>query len=84
MLSLKFSNIITLEEGTVHGGFGDSVASWLLENHYSGRLKRLGLPDAFVEHGSREEILVDLNLDVNGLIKTINKMILIKKEQVLK
>ncbi len=80
----KFSNIITLEEGTVHGGFGDSVASWLLENHYSGRLKRLGLPDAFVEHGSREEILVDLNLDVNGLIKTINKMILIKKEQVLK
>ena len=47
----KFSNIITIEEGTINGGFGDGVSSWLLENGYKGHLKRLGLPDSFVEHG---------------------------------
>ena len=79
----KFSNIITLEEGTINGGFGDGVASWLLENGYSGILKRLGLPDSFVEHGSRDQILSDLGLDENGLVLSIRKMITIKKESTI-
>ena len=79
----KFSNIITLEEGTINGGFGDGVASWLLENGYSGVLKRLGLPDSFVEHGSRDQILSDLGLDENGLVSSIRKMITIKKESTI-
>ncbi|MFL2998151.1 MAG: 1-deoxy-D-xylulose-5-phosphate synthase [Candidatus Neomarinimicrobiota bacterium] len=37
----KFSNIITIEEGTTIGGFGDGVASWLLENDYKGNFKKL-------------------------------------------
>ena len=79
----KFSKIITLEEGTMNGGFGDGVASWLLENGYSGVLKRLGLPDSFVEHGSRDQILSDLGLDENGLFSSIRKMITIKKESTI-
>ena len=79
----KFSKIITLEEGTINGGFGDGVASWLLENGYSGVLKRLGLPDSFVEHGSRDQILSDLGLDENGLFSSIRKMITIKKESTI-
>ena len=79
----KFSKIITLEEGTINGGFGDGVASWLLENGYSGVLKRLGLPDSFVEHGSRDQILSNLGLDENGLFSSIRKMITIKKESTI-
>ena len=79
----KFSKIITLEEGTINGGFGDGVASWLLENGYSGVLKRLGLPDSFVEHGSRDQILSGLGLDENGLFSSIRKMITIKKESTI-
>ena len=71
----KFSNIITLEEGAITGGFGDGVASWLLENNYSGKLKRLGLPDSFIEHGTRKQILSNLGLDAIGLIKTIEETI---------
>ena len=71
----KFSNIITLEEGAITGGFGDGVASWLLENNYSGKLKRLGLPDSFIEHGTRKQILSYLGLDPLGLIKTIEDTI---------
>ena len=51
----KFSNIITLEESNVSGGFGDGISSWLLENNFKGQLKRIGLPDSFVQHGSRKK-----------------------------
>jgi 1-deoxy-D-xylulose-5-phosphate synthase len=78
----KFSKVITLEEGTATGGFGDGVASWLLENGFSGTLKRLGLPDTFVEHGSRNQILTMLGLDANGIAKTIQEMVT-KKEKPL-
>ena len=78
----KFSKVITLEEGTTTGGFGDGVASWLLENGFSGRLKRLGLPDTFVEHGSRDQILTMLGLDENGVAKTIQEMVTKKEKPV--
>ena len=74
----KFKNIITFEEGTINGGFGDGVASWLLENGYLGSLKRLGLPDSFVEHGSRDQILNRLGLDLEGLVLSIKDMVKLK------
>jgi 1-deoxy-D-xylulose-5-phosphate synthase len=74
----KFKNIITFEEGTINGGFGDGVASWLLENGYQGSLKRLGLPDSFVEHGSRDQILNRLGLDLEGLVLSIKDMVKLK------
>ena len=78
----KFSKVITLEEGTTTGGFGDGVASWLLENGFSGTLKRLGLPDTFVEHGSRDQILTMLGLEANGIAKTIQEMVTKKEKPV--
>ena len=76
----KFSNIITIEEGTINGGFGDGVSSWLLENGYKGHLKRLGLPDSFVEHGSRDHLLKSLGLDEEGLVSTIKSIRNLEKE----
>ena len=67
----KFTKIITLEEGTTTGGFGDGVAGWLLENGFQGQLKKLGLPDTFVEHGSRDQILAMLGLDLDGVSQSI-------------
>ena len=71
----KFSTIITIEEGTLVGGFGDGVAGWLLENGYSGQFKKLGLPDSFVEHGTRDELLAMLGLDSAGIATTIQELI---------
>ena len=67
----KFSKVITVEEGTIIAGFGDGVASWLLENGFNGKMKKIGLPDNFVEHGSRDQILKMLKLDVDGLASQI-------------
>ncbi len=76
----RFSRIITIEEGIINGGFGDGVSGWLLEAGFAGQLKRLGLPDTFVEHGSRDQILSILGLDSDGLLKTIQDMVDDKKE----
>ena len=71
----KFTKIVTLEEGTTTGGFGDGVAGWLLENGFQGQLKKLGLPDTFVEHGSRDQILAMLGLDVDGVVQSIRDLV---------
>ena len=71
----KFSTFITLEESNIAGGFGDGISSWLLENNFKGKLKRIGLPDSFVQHGSRNEVLKSLGLDNEALFDSI-KLIL--------
>ena len=71
----KFSKVITLEESNISGGFGDGVSSWLLENNFKGKLKRIGLPDSFVQHGSRAEILKSIGLDNNSLFNKIKSTI---------
>ena len=74
-ITKKFKNIFTIEEGNIHGGFGDGVASWLLENGYEGKLKRLGLPDSFVEHGTRDQLLSMLGLDSLGIFSNVKKVL---------
>jgi len=71
----KFSFVLTIEEGVITGGFGDGVASWLLEHGFSGSIKRLGLPDNFVEHGPRPLLLEKLHLDIYGIMVTIKMLI---------
>jgi len=79
-IRLKFKKIITIEEGVITGGFGDGVASWLIEEGFNGKLKRLGLPDHFVEHGPRDKLLQILGLDSEGLSKSILKMLNIEQK----
>ena len=71
----KFSTFITLEESNIAGGFGDGVSSWLLENNFKGKLKRIGLPDSFVQHGSRNEVLKSLGLDNEALFESIMRIL---------
>jgi 1-deoxy-D-xylulose-5-phosphate synthase len=66
--------IITIEEGTLEGGFGSA----LLEAANSAGLDtrhvvRLGLPDRFVEHAERHELLAELGLDVNGICRAVRR-----------
>lgn len=67
--------VITVEESTLNGGFGSAV----LEAANAAGLptqgiRRLGIPDRFVEHGERSELLSDLGLDVAGLMSAAHEM----------
>jgi 1-deoxy-D-xylulose-5-phosphate synthase len=74
--------VVTVEEGMLEGGFGSAV----LEAANSAGLDtshvlRLGLPDRFIEHGERGELLADLGLDVSGLCATVRRALARKVEK---
>jgi 1-deoxy-D-xylulose-5-phosphate synthase len=71
-LSGRFRNIFTIEEGIADGGFGSAVLEFCeREKVPFSRIRRIGLPDEFIEHGSREELLRKYHLDPQGLADTI-------------
>ncbi len=68
------SVVVTVEEGTLEGGFGSAVLEAANSAGLDTRhLHRLGLPDQFVEHGERGELLADLGLDVSGICATVRR-----------
>ena len=67
----KFQNVITIEEGVKTGGFGESVASWLITHEYKGNVKIISLPDEFVEHGPRDLLLEKWGVNQNGIEKAV-------------
>ncbi|MEE9201075.1 MAG: 1-deoxy-D-xylulose-5-phosphate synthase [Candidatus Brocadiales bacterium] len=63
--------VFTVEEHTLPGGFGSAVLEMLSEEGADLRkIRRLGIPDKFVEHGSKNELLRDLGLDEEGIFKS--------------
>ncbi len=66
--------VVTVEEGTLEGGFGSAVLEAANNAGLDTRhVLRLGLPDRFIEHGERGELLADLGLDVSGLCATVRR-----------
>ncbi|MEC8160096.1 MAG: 1-deoxy-D-xylulose-5-phosphate synthase [Planctomycetota bacterium] len=67
--------VVTVEEGNLMGGFGTAVLEAANTMGLSTEnIHRLGLPDAFVEHGERGELLADLGLDVDGIAKRCQEL----------
>jgi 1-deoxy-D-xylulose-5-phosphate synthase len=63
--------VVTVEEGVLAGGFGSAVLEAISDAGLPAQhLHRLGIPDVFVEHGGRAELLSDLGLDLAGIART--------------
>ena len=52
----KFSRIITVEDGVLKGGMGSAILEFMSDNGYSPTIKRIGIPDAFIQHGKPDEL----------------------------
>jgi 1-deoxy-D-xylulose-5-phosphate synthase len=68
--------MLTVEENVLAGGFGSAVLECLADHGRLGKLRvrRLGIPDKFVEHGSQEALRADLGLDKNGIVEALHRM----------
>ncbi|MDO6598936.1 1-deoxy-D-xylulose-5-phosphate synthase [Tenacibaculum sp. 1_MG-2023] len=71
----KYKTIITVEDGTVKGGFGSAILEFASENNYSNTIKLLGVPDMFIEHGTVEELQEICGLDVNSIQEEIEGLL---------
>lgn len=68
----KYKHIITIEDGVRNGGMGTAVMEWLNDNGYTNNsVKRMGIPDKFIEHGSIDELRAIIGLDNDTIKKTI-------------
>ncbi|HOY50433.1 MAG TPA: 1-deoxy-D-xylulose-5-phosphate synthase [Prolixibacteraceae bacterium] len=65
----EFPKIITIEEGTVTGGFGSAVAEFKSAHNYSSQLKIMGIPDRFIEHGTIEQLYKECGLDAESIFR---------------
>jgi 1-deoxy-D-xylulose-5-phosphate synthase len=74
-LARKTGNIITIEEGTIRGGFGSAVLELLEENNVKANVKVLGVPDRFIEQAKQEKQMEICGLTKENILKTINLMV---------
>ena len=69
----RFDKIITVEDGVRMGGMGSAVLEWMADHGYPPKIKRLGMPDHFVEHGTVDELRKVCGLDNDSLRKVIEE-----------
>jgi 1-deoxy-D-xylulose-5-phosphate synthase len=63
--------VVTVEEGVLAGGFGSAILEIASEAGLdTSRIRRIGIPDQFIEHAGRSELLADLGLDAAGILRS--------------
>ena len=67
----RFKTIITVEDGVRNGGMGTAVMEWMNDHGYSPVVRRLGLPDRFVEHGTVEQLQAIVGIDKESIKQAI-------------
>jgi 1-deoxy-D-xylulose-5-phosphate synthase len=71
----KFDKIITIEDGTVTGGFGSAVLEFMAKNNYRAQVKIMGIPDRIVEHGTLKELYRECEYDARAIADTVRDLL---------
>jgi 1-deoxy-D-xylulose-5-phosphate synthase len=71
----RFSRIITVEDGVLKGGLGTAVIELMCDLRYSAEIRRLGIPDYFVEQGTQEELIRECGFDAESIAAAIREMV---------
>ncbi len=66
----KFNKVITIEDGCLMGGFGSAIVEFMADNNYHVTIKRLGIPDEVIEHGTQLELHKQCGFDPEGIYQT--------------
>lgn len=72
----KYHKIITVEDGVLKGGFGSAAIEFMCDNNYQAEVRRLGIPDYFVEQGTQEELIKECGFDTESIVRVIREMVL--------
>jgi 1-deoxy-D-xylulose-5-phosphate synthase len=74
----KYNKIITIEDGTVKGGFGSAVLEFMAEHGYKNEVRILGIPDKLVEHGTPAELHRECGYDSQAITSAVREMLSVK------
>jgi 1-deoxy-D-xylulose-5-phosphate synthase len=71
----KYSAVITVEDGCIQGGFGSAVIEFMADHGYTAKLKRLGIPDKWIEHGEQTQLWKECGFDTDAIVNTAVKLV---------
>ena len=71
----KYNKIITIEDGTVVGGFGSAILEFMNEHGYKADVKIMGIPDRLVEHGTPKQLYNEIGLDAYAIADELREMV---------
>jgi 1-deoxy-D-xylulose-5-phosphate synthase len=69
-----YKAVMTIEDGTLIGGMGSAVIEFMSDHGYRCPVKRLGIPDHFIDHGSQMELFKEVGLDMESMKQAILKL----------
>lgn len=76
----KFDKVITIEDGTIVGGFGSAILEFMNANGYKADVKIMGLPDRLVEHGTPKELYNEVGIDAAAIMNEVKKIVVVKEK----
>lgn len=71
----RFPKIITIEDGSITGGLGSAVLEFMADHNYRATVRRLGIPDRFVEHGTQQQLYASCGYDEKGIATAIAEVL---------
>lgn len=80
----KYDQVITVEDGVIQGGFGSAVLEFMADHGYTAKVKRLGIPDAIIEHGSQRELHDECDFGPDGIFECAMSMLELTPAEVKK
>ncbi len=77
---LNFDNVVTIEDGCIQGGIGSAIIEFMADHGYSAKVKRLGVPDKFIEHGTQDELYDECGFGKKAIFEAVNAMVKTKSD----
>ena len=79
----KFKKVITLENACIQGGMGSAVLEFMADNNYYAEVKRLGIPDKFIDHGTQNELYDECLFDEKAIVATAKSLLASQESKAL-
>ncbi len=79
-IATRYNKIVTVEDGTVVGGFGSAVLEFMALHGYTPEVKILGIPDRYVEHGKPEELHHECGYDAEAIATAVKELAATREE----
>ena len=71
----QYKKVLTIEDGSIQGGFGSAIIEFMADHNYHSEVKRLGIPDRIVEHGEQYELHKECGFDPDGIERAVVAML---------
>lgn len=79
----KYNKIITVEDGTIVGGFGSAILEFMAQHNYKAEVKILGIPDRLVEHGTPKELHRECEYDAMAIAEAVRNLVKVNLKELV-